>query len=353
MSEMSAPAEKSCPLPLAAIVCIGCCIFGVIGVVGCAKTSGPRGVNPPKAVDAYVRAVSAYNRGDESQAIKDLERATKANPDLRMAHSMLGDLYQKKGNLSGALQQFKETVRLDPYAYENHYRLGVVYQLLHRLQDAVGAYLRALQLNPKDPATNFNLGSVYLALNQYDDAVKYLRKATELNARLGEAWANLGVALDLQGNGPAAELAYKRAVELNAAQSSIVLNLGLNLLSQGKASEAAAVLAEAAKKMNTPFAWQRYGDALSQARRYDEAMAQYEKALNIDANYYPAYNAKAAALIQKYQQGLELEDDVRKQAVENWKQSLAINAQQPRIQQQMQRWGDSGMFRNVNADGNR
>jgi tetratricopeptide (TPR) repeat protein len=312
------------------------CVVIAAGPVGCATRR-------QRAGDAYFRGVAEHQKGKDDQAMRDLSRATQLNPDLTAAHSILGDLYQSKGNLEGAAKEFAETVRLDPSNFDNNYRLGFANQLMHRMQDAASAYLRALELRPNDPRTNYNLGSVYLALSQFDDAVKYLRRATELDPKFGDAWANLGVALDLQGNAPAAELAYKRSIELRGAIPEIVLNLGLNLLAQGKAGEAADVLGNAAKQMNTPFARQRFADALAQSHKYDEAANEYEAALNIDPNYFPALNGLGYALIQKYQQGLELDDEVRKAATDNWKQSLAINPSQPRIRQQLRKW-DQHMF---------
>jgi tetratricopeptide (TPR) repeat protein len=320
------------------------CVAIAAGPVGCATRK-------ERAGDAYFRGVAALQKAKDDQAIRDLSQATQLNPDLTAAHSMLGDIYQSKGNLDRAAHEFAETVRLDPSSFDNNYRLGFVYQLSHRMQDSAAAYLRALELRPNDPRANYNLGSVYLALSQFDDAVKYLRRATELDAKFGDAWANLGVALDLQGNAPAAELAYKRSIELRGAVPEIVLNLGLNLLSQGKAGEAADVLGNAAKSMNTPFARQRFADALAQTRRYDEAVNEYEAALNIDPNYFPALNGKGFALIQKYQQGLELDDEVRKAATDNWKQSLAINPSQPRVQQQLRKWDQRRLFGGGNRSG--
>src|SRR4051812_28281442 len=81
-------------------------------LVGCARQRAPQ-VSDPHAVDAYVRAVGEYHSGNDARAIRDLQLATRANPNLMMAHSLLGDLYRSHGNLEGAAKEYQDTVRLD------------------------------------------------------------------------------------------------------------------------------------------------------------------------------------------------------------------------------------------------
>src|SRR5947207_15508450 len=97
-----------------AIVVLGCgCVLSAMLGMGCASKST---TNRSKAMDVYVQGLDAYRRGDKAAAIADLERASQLNPDLRMPHSVLGDIYFSGGNLDRALVQYKEIVRLDPYA---------------------------------------------------------------------------------------------------------------------------------------------------------------------------------------------------------------------------------------------
>jgi tetratricopeptide (TPR) repeat protein len=327
-------------------------LIGTAGIiVGCAAKHKPPApaaeVDPPDAPGAprgiglYVQAVQAYQKGDTAAAINRLERATRKNPDLRMAHSMLGDLYRSQGNLEQAATQYQETTRLDPYASNNQYRLGLTYQLMNRLKDAAAAYLRAIEIDPNNVQANVNLGLVYLALDQIPDSLKYLRKATQIDPSSAAAWANLGAALDVGGDAEGAERAYKKSLELNGLQDSTLLNLGFNLIGQRKATEAVSVMEQVVKRMDKPVTRRAYGDALVLAGRFDEAIQQYDLALKQDPRYYPALNAKGDALARKYQKGLELDDTVRVAAIEAWKQSLAVNPQQPRIETLIKQWTGS------------
>lgn len=338
---------------------LGCGLVAVcvsvvgLGLVGCARDGGAAGettlagataADRPVGVDYYVRAVEAYNRGDAERAIVLLLEATRQNPNLRMARSLLGDLYRTRGDYRQAIPNFERLTQLDPYAPENHYRLGLMYQLVNRLKESAAAYLRALELNPKDWRSNMNLGLVYLSLNQIDDAVTYLERASVLQPDNAEIWSNLGVALDARGSVVLAEAAYKKSLELDGSQDATLLNLGSNLVSQGKGQDALSVMERAIQKINTAPAVKRYADALALNQKYEAAAAEYDRALKLDPSYWPAVTEKGFLMINLYRRGMELDEQQKAAAVNLWKRSLTLNPNQPRVQQALSQWTGKTLF---------
>lgn len=321
----------------------GLCValVAVVGVVGCSSSS-----SGPKGIDRYVQAVQAYQAGNKDRAVANLLVATRTNPDLIMARVMLGDLYRESGDYGQAVNQYEALVKLDPYTWSNFYKLGVTYQFLERLREAAESYGRALKLNPDDPNSNMNLGLVYLYLGNPDDAVKYTERATLLNPKSAAAYSNLGVALDARGEFARAEAAYRHSLDIDPENTTTLLNLGTNLIAQNKGSEAVDIMERVIQTDNTPLHRKRYGDALAKAGRYDEAVKQFESALNIDPKYYPAMNEIGWTKIAEYRQNLELDEAKRSEAVAMWDKSLAINPDQPKIQAAKAEWTDKdALFR--------
>lgn len=312
---------------------------------GCAAQK-PAAADRPAGVDFYVQAVQAQRAGNADQATDLLEKAVAANPDLRLAHVQLGDIYRAKGDYSRAATHYEVATRLDRYTLSNHYNLGVAYQLLNRLQDAAKAYLEALQLNPRDLKSNMNLGLVYLALGQTDDGIAYLKRATQIDPSYAPAWSNLGVALDAQQNYSQAESTYRKALELDSTNLATQQNLAQNLISQNKAPEAIAILEQVLRRDESPPIRRRYAEALSLNKKYDDALAQLDLALKADPNYTPAMNEKANTLIRRYVDGLELDESLHQKAIELWQSSLKINPNQPRVIEQLRKWQNPGMFGN-------
>lgn len=328
----------------AASLCLLCLSCAALVLSGCAAQ--PQDPEKPKAIDLYVQGVQQLRAGQQETAVATLERAVAENPDLRVAHILLGDTYRARNDYNKALPHYQAASVLDPYTVSNHYNLGVAYQFLNRLQESAAAYLRALQLNPKDVKSNMNLGLVYLALGQIDDAVTYLERATRLDPNSASAWSNLGVALDARGSAVLAESTYRKALELDSNNIVTLQNLAQNLMSQGKPSEAATIMEQVLLRSDAPAVHKRYGDALALGKKYDEAIAQYDLALQSDPHFLPALNEKGFVHIRRYTDGLELDDQQRVKAIELWRSSLALNPNQPRVVEAMRKWEKPGLFGN-------
>jgi superkiller protein 3 len=312
------------------------------GIMGCGSDNS--GASASHAIELYVQAVDAYHNGDRATAIAKLNTATQKDPNLLMAQSMLGDLYREQGQYSLALPHYESLAQLDPYGKTTEYRLGLTDQFLNLLQNAIAAYLRALDINPRDAKSASNLGLAYMALGKMDDALSYVKKATEFDPHSAAAWSNYGVVLDATGKTVEAEQAYRKSLELNRAQDAILVNLGANLTRQKKSAEAINVLAQAVRHFDNAVTHKLYGDALASGKRFDEAMKEYDIALSKDPRYYPALNAKAEVLLAEYRKGLQLDEKLKTNAMALWKQSLAINPQQPRTQAMLQEWTEQRLF---------
>lgn len=299
---------------------------------------------PLAGIDEYAQGAQAYRAKNYSVAFEHLHKAVSQNPNLRMAQAMLADLYRQKGDYRNAASHYEAASRLDPYSIANQYNLGVMNQLLRRFKEAAAAYLRALELDPRDVKSNMNLGTVYLSLGQNSDAINYLERATMIDGASADAWSNLGVAYDAAGRTTMAESAYRKALELKGASLAVMQNLGANLITQNRTAEAIAVMQQVVEKSDTASAHKVYGDALSQAKRYEEAIAQFDQALKIDPNYYPAMNGKGFALLGLYKMGMELDENKRQDAAALWKVSLRLNPQQPKVAQALKELETPGGF---------
>lgn len=295
-------------------------------IAGCAtQTAGP------KAVDQYVEGVQALKRGDQTAAIGKLETAVEKNPDLRMARTVLGQIYRDRGEYDNAARQYEALSRLDPYTVSNRYYLGVSYQLLRRYNDAVQAYLAGLAVDPNDFKCNMNVGTVLLATGDVDNAIKYLDKATQLDAKSAAAWTNLGVALDARGSAVLAETAYRRAISLESNTPSAMANLANNLLTQQKTGEATYLWEEVIKTKPSPFNRTRLAEAYLQGGELASAEPIVNDVLKADPRFVPAINARAKLLIKRYEQSGFTDDKARTAAVETINRSLSLNGDQPAI----------------------
>lgn len=315
-------------------------LAGVSLAIAAAGCGTPRpSTRIPTGANLYTDGVSAYRAGDNERAVKLLTEAVRQNPNLGMAHSILGDIYKASGDYDNAATQYESLTKIDPYAADNHHRLAVSYHFLNRLRDAAAAYLRAIKLNPRDWKSCMNLGLVYMALGDNNAAVEYCQRAANLNPLEPVAHANLGVALDARGNVAEAEAAYRKSLTIDPRQTGPAMNLARNLQYRNRTNEAVAVLKSLTEAADSASVRRRYGDALASAGREADALREYRQALKLDSRHYPAMNATAALLITQYRKGLLLDDRKRDEALAMWKQSLQINPDQPKVETQIKTWG--------------
>jgi len=128
--------------------------------------------------------VSLAATNDIVKAISELERAVAADPQLALAHNVLGFCFFHQGEYVRAAAEYRQAADLEP-------------QRLLYLRDAALAYHRAAQdgaalayaerANALGDATAGDaalLGKLYAAAGRRDEAIHMLRRAVELNSDL-------------------------------------------------------------------------------------------------------------------------------------------------------------------------
>ena len=311
-------------------------------LTGCADPAPLPPPPPVSGMDTYLAGTRAITAGDEARARTLLSQAVDQNPDMMPARQLLGDLYWKTGDFQNAATQYEVFARLDPYNYKTHYDVALAYQFLHRLQDAVVAYLQALKLSPRDLNSNMNLGVVYLNLGQTKQAIDRLEFAAAVDPKSAAAECNLGAAYETDSQFAKAETAYRRAIELDPTMSIATVDLGSLLLRRQQPLEAAVVLDAAARMSNTAPVHKKLGDALYLLSRDDDAIREYTAALRLDPRYWPAMNQIGLVRVRQYQAGMTLDESQRRSAVQMWRQSLALNNNQPQVRAWLDKWNQNG-----------
>ena len=299
------------------------------------------GINTP-GIKTYVSGAIALKSGDVKAAEVQLKNAIKENPELRMPHIKLSEIYRQRNDFEQAVPHMEAISKLDPYNQQNMYFLGLGYQLLGRLQDSALAYLRALKLDVVDPKSTVNLGLVYYSLGQIDPSIFYLQRATELDKSNPRAWSNLGVALDGKGDLPQAESAYRRAIELEPKNATTLSNLTNNLLDQNRPEDAAAAALELTERAPSPAAFRVLATTLTRAKKWSQAQAAFDRALTGNPRDFQTLEAMGDMNIARYVDGLELDDALRQQAVEQYRASLALKPDQPKLAEKLKKYATAG-----------
>ncbi len=198
-----------------------------------------------------------------------------------------------------------------------------------KLLPAIEAYRQALSLQPDNPAIYVALARVQVFAGQYEEALQNAENALLLNADYALAHAVRGWALDFLGNYLEAEAAVKKALEIDpnnalahAYYAEILVDQylnnqgGLNTIElAAEASRTALALAPGSLE-----AHRARGYVLEVTSNYEQAIAEYQAALDVNPNIADLY----LALGRNYS-ALGIND----KAVEAFTRAIALNPTDP------------------------
>ncbi len=331
------------------------CVVTLISVAGCARFQKAHNarVERRKAADAQANAgksasdaSAAVARGQllagqglDSVALTEFEKAISINPKLTTAYLGIGQIQRKQGNLDKAEQAYHTAAQIEPTSFDAQYNHGLVLQLLNRVAEAVRAYLRALAIKPEDFDSNINIATAYLQLGEPGPGLAYAQRAVRINAKSGPARVNLGAYYAALGDYEHAVVEYQQAAELMDLSPELLLNLADGLGKTGRYAEMQNTLEQLIRTKPSATAYERLASALFRQQKYDEALAQFRKSLELDPDYYPALNGVGVCMLNKYLLSDKTDLDAREEALKALRHSLQVEHRQPAVLDLISRYG--------------
>ncbi|HVQ37025.1 MAG TPA: tetratricopeptide repeat protein, partial [Pyrinomonadaceae bacterium] len=136
----------------------------------------------PLEVEAYVRlGYLLRGEGQHEEAIGVLQRALAIDSEARDVHNALGLVYLDLHRYDEAIAAHQRYVQLAPAEPNSHDSLGMSYQGAGRYPEALGAYEQALALRPDNYIANIHLGNAYVQLGRYQAAIAQFRRVVEIS----------------------------------------------------------------------------------------------------------------------------------------------------------------------------
>lgn len=325
---------------------LGGCTDSGGGSPGVSSGSSPRGVrsSPPveleaSTTEALVRAESQRRQGNLDEALIEFERVIETNPLMTVAYMGAGDIYREQGNFDTAERRYGTAARIEPQNFDAQYYHGFALQMLNRFQDAIRAYLRALAIRPNDFDANLNLAASYLELGEPIQSLAYAQRSVALRADSGPAHANLAAVYAALDRHAQAVIEYQQAADLMLLGPELLLNMADSLGYLERYGEMASTLDQLLRIEASPAAWERMGKAMFKLGNYDRALEAFNRAVELDAAYYPAHNGVGVCLLNQYLWSEQEDQRARNTAVSALRRSLQIEPSQPRILELVRRYG--------------
>jgi serine/threonine protein kinase len=195
-----------------------------------------------------------------------------------------------------ALEQFENLKELKPNSVEAWKGRGDALLSLGSDNRALDSYNKALSLQSNNLKALNNKGKVLYKMGQYQDALETHEKVVAIDSNNAEAWSGKGLAYMGLGKYEEASKSFDKLRQIRPDEPRIWYEIGLATeLLQGP--QAARKHYEEAlwsydfflkRKPQNLIAWTDRGTVLLKLGRLEDALKSYQKALEIDRNFYEA-----------------------------------------------------------------
>lgn len=201
------------------------------------------------------------------------------------------------GDHAGAERAYRRGLELAPDDVELHNALGWTLFQDGRTPEAVAEYERALAVNPNHVKSHNNLALALVELGRLQEAANHFRASLDLEPK-AEIYSDLGFTMARLGKPEEARAEYQKALQLDPNCASAHFNLAVTFVQAGQLQEAESHYRKALSRKPTAETHNGLGYVLARQERTDDAVAEFRKAIDVDATFTPAYNNLAEALVE-------------------------------------------------------
>jgi tetratricopeptide (TPR) repeat protein len=232
----------------------------------------------------FERAVSLY---DEALATPDVSKFVQAS-----IYSDRGVAKWRMKQSKDAIDDFNQAIQLSPESATVYNNRGNALMDLGHPEEAIKDFDRAIALQPAYGAAYNNRGNAYAALHQYDEAFQSFRKAASLLPQSSVPFNGRGRSHTELARYHAAVRDLTRAIGLDpkhaaAHRNRAEANFALENYDEAAEDATQALTLEPGKKQ--PNLLLLRAKAYAHADKFREAIADFDAALEIDANLIDAY----------------------------------------------------------------
>jgi tetratricopeptide (TPR) repeat protein len=239
-----------------------------------------------------LRGYAYHNKKEIDIAIRDYLEAIRLSPTYSNAYLNLGYAYLDKKEYDKSLTVFNKAISSDPKDVNNYSAKGSVFQRKKEYDSAITCYSEIIRLNPRNILGYRNRANVYIAKKDYERAISEYNQFLRIDSLNHSAHASRGFLNRVLKIYDAALLDYNNAIRLSPKSITYYSGRAYVYKLMGDTKNAITDFDEYVKLYNKAAAYPIRGNFYREIKKYDLAIADYNKAIELDPKYVYAYYAR-------------------------------------------------------------
>ena len=258
------------------------------------------------------------NTTEYETAIADAQNAVRNRPDDFAAFEALGHVLFEAERYDEAMSAFQRAVTLNPQSASAYNGIGHIHYRVGNPRSSIEAYEKGIKNDPHYAGCYYGLGILYATkLGEYDRAIQTFERGLAANPVDTFLQASLGTIYARKGQIEKALEILTQVVRLDPKQSFAVSWLALLYLHLGKYAESVAASLREIEVEDNHASHRLLGYCYHAMGRTDEAIAELERAIELEPDDYEARGALAKvyresgnlpAAEKQYKTALEMAD---------------------------------------------
>ena len=240
----------------------------------------------------YTNRGVAYNySGQYDEALADFERALELDENYAQAYLNRGSAYHQLGLYDEAIIEFTTALNLDATLSEAYYNRGLIYNELERYEEAIADFDQSIPMCSMDCHADYRQrGYAHQNLNNYKQAIADYTEAIALDEN-GDTYFYRGLAYYDLDQFDEAIADFSSTLQLIENDADAYYYRGLSYYKTGSYLHAIADfdLSIPLCEYGCHVEYFYRGNAHLTLEHFDEAIADYSSAIQLDENFASAY----------------------------------------------------------------
>lgn len=300
-----------------------------------------RGTQVAVAYEAYLKgtdflqADDLENKGEK--AAQSFAEAVRLDPSYALAYAGLGEadwsLFQATGNdewQTRAQHSCNKALELDGARAAPHICVATIHLGMGQYERAVQDFSEAIAIDARNAAAFRGRAKADEGLGNIGEAEKDYLQAINLDPGNWAGYASLAGFYFDRGRYQEAAQTYERSIAMKPDNSQPHFALGAVYVEMGQYEKAITVLQEAVRLKPSFGAYENLGTVFFNARRFEDSIQSFKKALELDGSDYRGYGNLARAYF--WAPGhRKLAQENYERAISLARQKLTVNPEDPDI----------------------